>query len=65
MAAVSNYWTRGLPLTSLIGFFLITPCVAEPLPVEISGARASVDERTSKPILRISLAGVSRQAIYY
>jgi hypothetical protein len=65
MATAFNYWTKRLSLTALIGFFLITPCVAEPLPVEIGGARGSVDERTTKPILKISLTGVSKQAVYY
>jgi hypothetical protein len=64
MANVSD-GCMGLSLAALIGFLLIAPCLAEPLPLEISSARAGVDERTAKPILKILLAGISKQALYY
>jgi len=54
-----------LSLLVTIGLFIITPCFAEPLPLEISSASASHDQRTGKPVLKLSLTGVSKQAIYY
>jgi len=64
MAKVSNR-IRALSRAAIIGLFLMTPCVAEPLPLEISSASAGHDPRISKPVLKLSLTGVSKQAIYY
>jgi hypothetical protein len=43
-----------------IGLFTIAPCLAAPLPLEISSASAGYDQRAGKPILKLSLAGVSK-----
>ena len=56
---------RVLSLLVAIGLFFITPCIAEPLPLEISSASAGHDQRTGKLILKLYLAGVSKQALYY
>jgi preprotein translocase subunit SecD len=56
---------RVLSLTAITGFFPITPCIAEPLALEISSASAGFDQRTGKPILKLSLAGESKLTMYY
>jgi hypothetical protein len=65
MVNVPNRLMRALSLTAIIGLFLIAPCAAEPLALEISNATAGFDQRTGKPILKITLVGVSKQAMYY
>jgi hypothetical protein len=65
MAKVCNRRRKGPLFAATLGLFLATPCLAEPLPLEISNARAGIDERSKKPILKLSLTGVSKQALYY
>lgn len=62
MARIS---ARKLSIAGFVALFLITPCFAEPLTLEVSKARAEYDQRTGRPILILSLAGVSKQAFYY
>jgi hypothetical protein len=64
MAKVSDS-IQGLSLAAIIGFFLVIPCVAEPLLLELANASAGHDQRTGQPVLRIVLTGVSKQAMYY
>jgi hypothetical protein len=65
MAKALKRRARQMSLSAMIGLFLMTPCIAEPLTLEVSAARAGYDQRTGRPTLKISLAGISKQAIYY
>jgi preprotein translocase subunit SecD len=62
MARIS---ARELSVAAFIALFVITPCVAEPLTLEVSWARAEYDQRTGRPVLILSLTGVSKEAFYY
>jgi len=56
---------RLLSLAAITGLLLTAPCIAEPLALEITSASAGFDQRTGRPILKFTLAGVSKQAMHY